>query len=407
MENILSWTGFKDSLGRIAAVAIRAELAKKSSAQLMGMLQEKHMLALKRQLILEELHLRGISHLNEHLVESEQNDDPDVNRHSSVALNDVADRATPDNTRKSPLTDYIRRHWRGEFELLESFWGNVVFINVLIGIFTSFLVDSETVSHFTENHTGISWFLVIVFAVLMYTIGVWQLVGLWRSANNHVRTTGLRFWAGASKLFVLFSVLGVVWNSYCDVSNIANLTKFAFGLMPFDDYRVTLDEEGRVLSITGGIGYELTDEVDRVLTHNPGIQVIKLDSFGGRLTEALRLHDLIQRHGLTTYSDGKCDSACTIAFLGGQDRVLNVHGQLGFHQPSAGIQSGRCASMESRQTDEHLSKMRREETQRLIGWGIDPSFAKKAMSIPSSEIWRPTHDQLIRAGVISIIKDEA
>jgi hypothetical protein len=248
---------------------------------------------------------------------------------------------------------------------------------------------------------------MIILVVAMYPIKIWQFVGLWRSATNHIKIHHRRFWAGVSKIFVLLSFLGLISQALCASSNMVYLTKIAFGLMPFDEYRVTLDDGGRTLVISGGIGHGLVDEVESILAGNSAVRVVQLNSFGGRLTEGHRLNKLITRYGLTTYSEGQCDSACAIAFMGGLERVLHENGQLGFHRPSAGSQDNHCLSMETDPSDEGMRRMVREETRKLIEMGVDPGFAKKAMSIPSGEIWRPTHDQLIRAGVISRTADEA
>src|SRR5439155_11997846 len=103
---------------------------------------------------------------------------------------------------------------------------------------------------------------------------------------------------------------------------------------PGDRYTLRLLRQNTELEVSGGIGFGLTDEVKRYLDAYPGIQVIHLNSIGGRIVEAHKLRDLIASRKLTTYSSEGCLSACATAFLGGVVRVLHEDARLGFHQPS-------------------------------------------------------------------------
>ena len=79
-----------------------------------------------------------------------------------------------------------------------------------------------------------------------------------------------------------------------------------------------------------------------------------LDSPGGSLSEGLKMFDLIWDANFTTavLPGDQCESACSIAFLGGStlegtdvtrqmDRVLWAGSKIGFHGPSLNLQSGR------------------------------------------------------------------
>ena len=68
---------------------------------------------------------------------------------------------------------------------------------------------------------------------------------------------------------------------------------------------------------------------------------VLLDSDGGDLIEGIRLGDYFHRSGIATFVayDGRCHSACSMAFLGGRDprtgepmRVKPASAKLGFHQ---------------------------------------------------------------------------
>ena len=63
--------------------------------------------------------------------------------------------SAPVEDRPSRLAKHIKRHWKGEFELLESFWVNVVFISTLIYLLMTFLSATDTMVQFAENNTRI------------------------------------------------------------------------------------------------------------------------------------------------------------------------------------------------------------------------------------------------------------
>jgi hypothetical protein len=78
MENILSWTGIKARICEVAAHAMRAELADKSAYELTRLLEQDHLLTLKKQLIFEELKRHGITYMSIQHIAAEKNGKPDA-----------------------------------------------------------------------------------------------------------------------------------------------------------------------------------------------------------------------------------------------------------------------------------------------------------------------------------------
>jgi hypothetical protein len=62
--------------------------------------------------------------------------------------------------------------------------------------------------------------------------------------------------------------------------------------------------------------------------------LLRLQSPGGRIAESVSLARLIRRHSLDTYVESECDSACTVAFLSGRERIATLDARLGFHRSS-------------------------------------------------------------------------
>ena len=76
MENILFWTGIKARICEVAAHAMRAELADKTAYELTRLLEQDHLLALKRKLIFEELKRHGITYLSIQHIDAERSEKP-------------------------------------------------------------------------------------------------------------------------------------------------------------------------------------------------------------------------------------------------------------------------------------------------------------------------------------------
>jgi hypothetical protein len=118
--------------------------------------------------------------------------------------------------------------------------------------------------------------------------------------------------------------------------------------------------------------------------------VIHLNSPGGVVQEAETIRELIRAHGLNTYTDGECDSACTIAYLGGQERFLRKGARLGFHQPwTPGL------------NDAEIAKLCRKYENAMVAMGVSTDFARRAMSTPPAAMWRPTPQELLDSHVVN------
>lgn len=96
-------------------------------------------------------------------------------------------------------TSPIARHWRGDYGLGVSYWVNTVIVGAALdtavraleGVFPGVLGG------------GFALFLA-TYLVIMLATGIWQMVGLWRSACRHVARGGRLIWAFLAKIIVVF-----------------------------------------------------------------------------------------------------------------------------------------------------------------------------------------------------------
>ena len=155
-------------------------------------------------------------------------------------------------------------------------------------------------------------------------------------------------------------------------------------------------------------------EVISYLFDNPQIKILRVTGPGGYLPTASAIAEYLIRHDINTKAVGECNSACAHISLGGKTRTLALGAKLGFHRP-------------------HLNKEREkqfyEENHVKKGWkdrfdygidtydlamlhmvksidymlsrGVDIDFILKRYSTSSYDIWHPSREELLEAGVLT------
>jgi hypothetical protein len=278
---------------------------------------------------------------------------------------------------------WFGRHWRGELSLGVSYWiigfiGNIAVMLVAI-MFGALLADYQPLIGFIAFSSMWSFTLLVV---------IWQFVGIWRSADNHVGRGGKAFWSGAAKVMV---ILGI-FQSYGVFSNNAwPQIKEAYNIVAGDprtgSFNMRLLNADTELEVFGGIPFGSTEKLRKYLDATPTVRTIHLNSRGGRIGEAIKMRDFITDRGLSTIATARCLSACTIAFLGGIERFLRPHkGQLGFHQGSfPGLSEDDFRSISEQII---LDAIRR---------GVAKNFIEKAYATASTSMWYPTTKEVLDA----------
>lgn len=286
----------------------------------------------------------------------------------------------------SPRRNYLRRHWDGDLSLPITYWVNGVGSTMLV-IGLGALATGLDWTDAPRMSAGVVA-LVIAFAMVAT---VWQLVGVWRSADKHVGRGGLQVWATLAKVAVVMGVLRTgVDLSETTIPQLGGLLEIVRGDPQHSGYELRVLRDASELEVAGPIGFGLSDEVQKILDAHPTITLVHLNSNGGRVEEAKKLAGLITARGLSTYSSGGCASACTIAFMGGERRLLRPGASLGFHS----FDFPGMSALE-------LASAHREAIEFLVARGVTRAFAERAFDTPSSSMWYPTAQELIAAGVVT------
>ena len=151
-----------------------------------------------------------------------------------------------------------------------------------------------------------------------------------------------------------------------------------------------------------------------MLSRNPQVRVVHLNSYGGELTEARDMADMVTRRGLSTRVTGTCDSACVLIFLAADHRSLASRATIGFHRFSWDADSVRdffdASAGDYGWTDPfEMAEWLYEDTQAeifehlsyMLARGVDPAFAIQTLREDSLGMWYPPRAVLLAAGVVT------
>ena len=203
-------------------------------------------------------------------------------------------------------TNYFVRHWRGELSLGVSYW-----VNGLLGAFVVLLA-----ANFVERQNTISLPLWAAMALVVYAIAivasVWQFVGVWRSASNHVSRGGNKVWATLAEVVVVLGVLNCIslfYRTY--IPQAAEMVSIITGDARTPPYEIRVLPGGTEIEFRGGLRAGCAKKLEGILSAVPQAKVLHIESPGGRIKEAEKMIQLVREHGLITYTSEGCWSAAS------------------------------------------------------------------------------------------------
>lgn len=300
----------------------------------------------------------------------------------------------------APLAAFVRRliarHWRGELPLWVAFWVCGAVANLAAWILATFL--SSAAALYTGYNPYLLASTIAGLWLSVLAIVTWHTVGVWRTARRYVAIRKSVIWARLAELTVVLGVIGtsidVATVTYPQLVEAAKISLLGDPDLP--DYTVELSRDGRALEVAGGIKYGLARELERVLQSAPEVDIVRLDSIGGRSGEAETVFDIVRRFDLDTLVARECLSACTLVFAAGRQRWLQHGARLGYH----GIAFPGYS-------DAEMQDLGADWYARLAAAGVAPDFVERARRVPSASMWYPTPDELLAAGVVtSVVADD-
>ena len=282
---------------------------------------------------------------------------------------------------------FFRQHYNGDYSLARSYWVNTLLVSLfapVVGIMLLPWLDEN----FPARYGSTGLLFITTLGVLAW---FWAVAGTWASANKHVQRGGKSGWATAAKFMIALGVL----RTFGDVGNmmptLQEHIRVAGGAQPGPSTTLELRADGRSILLSGGINNGSAEQLDKALQLAPSVTTVVFSSRGGWVREGQMLADVIRKRGLNTYVEGYCASACTIAFLAGRERAAAPAARIGFHASrSVGSTDARPSSEETAQ----LRTLYREA-------GLPDSFVRQVIDTPHDKMWRPSHEVLLSAGVLT------
>ncbi|HEV7775404.1 MAG TPA: ATP-dependent Clp protease proteolytic subunit [Luteibacter sp.] len=284
-----------------------------------------------------------------------------------------------------PRGNYLLRHWRGELPLWQAYWINLGAVGALLRV-----LDAPLLQFLIGVQRPMSRILLLlVIGLFLGLMLVWQMVGVWRSASR--RDDG---WAVLAKVIVVVNILAALYIATIYAGAIGKLVHLDSALSRFDDYTVTASADGGAIDVKGFIGLGITEKVTQALATHPHAKLLRIDSPGGSVEEGFALQDLLKgRSDLAIEASGVCASACTIAFIGADSRLLAPGGRLGFHH----FREMFNGSEPSGELDKDEEKVRA----RLRELGASADFVTLAFTYSGDHLYLPDMVASMQNGIVT------
>ncbi|WP_266183676.1 hypothetical protein [Dyella humicola] len=286
----------------------------------------------------------------------------------------------------APRSGYIAAHWRGELSLAESYWLNGVLLGVAMVI-----LESALLAWMKNSHPSLTSVLVIaaIYGAARLIMSVWQVVGILRSAA----LSGSR-WAVVVNILMVLAILAALGRLPTQWHNLQGLAQGAAEQRRLSHYKIGLDPSGDAILAQGTIGVDYAKGIAEAFTAHRDIHRLVLDSLGGDVDNGMQLHDFLVAHpDISVEVDHFCASACTLAFIGGTERLVSVNATLGFHQMHSMIDTRFSADYtESKQEAFKSLLAKRGASEDFIGL----AFAKQG-----NDIYAPNADSLFANHIIT------
>jgi Clp protease len=170
------------------------------------------------------------------------------------------------------------------------------------------------------------------------------------------------------------------------------------GLVEPSDYllQVKVSTDSKIMFVAGYLGTGAYMKINRIFNANPDVKTLYLESQGGIVFEGLLINNLIKAKKINTYVESICASACTMAFVAGEDRAASPAARIGFHR-SYKIQPYTAANI-ARETSPVGNAVLRDS---YVQAGLELEFINKIMTTPSETMWYPTAIELQAAHVVT------
>lgn len=223
---------------------------------------------------------------------------------------------------------------------------------------------------------------------------IWQVTGMLRTLNHHM--AGVGGVADSGYVYtLLFVYAGLLLFAVLDLSRFVSVPERPGLERAQTALAVSAARGWQSVQISGDLEFGLTRRLSDLLKNHAGITHLELNSTGGIVSEARGVAKLVDDLGLHTHVEEQCFSACTLVFIASSHRTLGPKAELGFHQYSMD------KKFNTPWIDPELEQ--RRDAEFMQEQGVSKQFIERAFSEPHTQLWRPPHQVLLEANVVSEI----
>ncbi len=297
------------------------------------------------------------------------------------------------------MVGFVRKHWQGGYVLGVAFWLNFVLLGIVYH-----LLEPYVLRPFVDYPAAFIAATVAYLVVTRLIVYPWQVVGLLRSAERHYSQYDRTIVLYTVQVLVILSAVGTFSHLIGSAQRLVAYKekKDYEAALTQPDYSLTVVGRGQFIQLRGSLGFGVTKAVGELLRAHPQVTGIILESDGGQIYEGRGLAVLFADRSIDTYTFSACTSSCATAFIGGNHRYLGENGKLGFHQYA--FDSARLRQFN---TFYDLEAEQAKDLELYRSKDVDEAFLARLFETPSHDMWYPSADELLKAGVVSRMVREA
>jgi hypothetical protein len=280
------------------------------------------------------------------------------------------------------------RHWRGELGLTPALWRPAALCAAMLAVCAVLIGWSLPLLPPKP-----AFFLGLALWTAALAAAAWFCFGLFRAGLGHGRRGGSRVLGyGVAAVAAAGVIAAASLGTGLARTSMGRALERVQANLPTTVPIVAINN-GTELVFDGDIEFGAAKALREAAARHPRVTRIRLGGMGGELGEARAMRDFIAEKGWDTYSETICWSGCAIAYLGGRHRTIGPQAQMGFHS----------ASVWPLRDDERERAINEQIAREMIDRGIDPAFAREAWRKRPEGMWFPSHDELVRSGLVHAV----
>jgi hypothetical protein len=284
--------------------------------------------------------------------------------------------------------NYIVRHWVGALSLPQSYWVNGVLIAMPFNLYfrmISLMKFERPIEYLTLG--ALPFFLYI-------PIGVWQGVGIWRSAGNCMRE-GMYGWALVARAVIVLNGIVLAFSLMIAAKSAWSMS---VAYIQQSSATYTVKQAGNVVNFSGQITPDSADRLEALLNPKSVNQLTINQSPGGFVRSALRIARLIQNKKLTVVAISDCSSGCTVLLASGARRMILPETIMRLHAGSV-IGTGEKLDGVDKESVDEMEKD-------YLRVGMRQEFLAKVNAHRGRyDLYEPTLEELIQNGLVTDVYD--